>query len=181
MEITEQYLILTKKTVILKVKLFNERLTMARPIEWTEDLKQAAIATIIDRISEGESVRSILNKDRENLPSNWQFLRWVSENEELSKQYEYAMEVRSHLLFDEIINIADSVEDDLITTEDGREVVNNGVIQRDRLRVDARKWVLSKMNPKKYGEKLTQELTGANGKDLIPKSVRIEFGDSDNE
>jgi hypothetical protein len=91
------------------------------------------------------------------------------------------MEVRSHLLFDEIINIADSVEDDLITTEDGREVVNNGVIQRDRLRVDARKWVLSKMNPKKYGEKLTQELTGANGKDLIPKSVRIEFGDSDNE
>ena len=39
-------------------------------------------------------------------------------------------------------------------SEDGKVVTNHNVIQRDRLRVDARKWALSKMNPKKYGDKV---------------------------
>ncbi len=141
---------------------------MARPIEWTEELKQNAISEIIERISEGESVRSILNKNRENLPSNRLFLQWVSENEELSKQYEYAMELRSHLLFDEIIEIADDDQNDYIEqtlpSGDIIEKVNSEHIQRSRLRVDARKWVLSKMNPKKYGEKLDLDM---NSKQVI--------------
>ena len=32
--------------------------------------------------------------------------------------------------------------------------VNNEAVQRSRLRVDARKWLMSKLMPKKYGEKL---------------------------
>ena len=31
------------------------------------------------------------------------------------------------------------------------------------MQIDARKWVLARMNPKKYGDKFTQELTGADG------------------
>mgnify|MGYP000426269079 FL=1 len=42
-------------------------------------------------------------------------------------------------------------------------VFDSTAVQRNRLRVDARKWLLSKMVPKKYGDKLVQEHTGANG------------------
>jgi hypothetical protein len=57
-------------------------------------------------------------------------------------------------MLDEIIDISDNVEQDLLITPDGREVVNNAVISRDKLRVDTRKWAMSKMNPKKYGDKV---------------------------
>ena len=78
------------------------------------------------------------------------------------------MELRSHLLFDEIIEIADDDQNDYIEqtlpSGDIIEKVNSEHIQRSRLRVDARKWVLSKMNPKKYGEKLDLDM---NSKQVI--------------
>ena len=46
-------------------------------------------------------------------------------------------------------------------------VVNYENIQRSRLRVDTRKWIMSKLAPKKYGDKVTQELTGKDGAELI--------------
>jgi hypothetical protein len=55
---------------------------------------------------------------------------------------------------EEILEIADNVGGDMMTLADGREVIDNAVVQRDRLRVDARKWLLAKLQPKKYGEKI---------------------------
>ena len=49
-------------------------------------------------------------------------------------------------------------KDDVIINEEGNPITNHNVIQRDRLRVDARKWALSKMNPKKYGDKQAIEM-----------------------
>ena len=48
--------------------------------------------------------------------------------------------------------------DELLDIADG-----DGDVQRDRLRVDTRKWILSKLVPKKYGNKVTAEITGADG------------------
>ena len=42
------------------------------------------------------------------------------------------------------------------------------VVQRDRLRIDTRKWLLSKALPKIYGDKITQEVTGKDGSALVP-------------
>ena len=39
-------------------------------------------------------------------------------------------------------------------------VTNHNVINRDRLRVDARKWAASKLAPKKYGDASTLKLEG---------------------
>lgn len=152
---------------------------MARPIEWTDDLKEAAISIIIERITKGESIRRILNKDRKNLPSNFLFLKWVSEDEALAKQYAQAMNVRADLMFDEMLDIADSTGDDIIELDDGRQVVNHEVINRDRLRVDTRKWVLSRMNPKKYGEKV--DVTSG-GEKIEPVAISFtEFNNNNTE
>jgi hypothetical protein len=63
------------------------------------------------------------------------------------------MELRAELMGDEILNICDATQDDIITDENGNLLTNHNVIQRDRLRVDTRKWLMSKMKPKKYGDK----------------------------
>lgn len=65
-----------------------------------------------------------------------------------------------HSMAEETIEIADNGTNDTYTKEDGSEGVNSDVVQRSRLRVDARKWFLSKMMPKVYGDKITQEHTG---------------------
>lgn len=129
---------------------------MARPIKWTEELKKDATDEILQRIIDGESCRSIFFKDRFNLPSRKLFMEWLSQDKELSDHYAKACELRAEFIFEEILTIADGEDNDIITLPDGRKVENKKIISRDRLRVEARKWVLSKMNPKKYGIRLIQ-------------------------
>lgn len=58
---------------------------------------------------------------------------------------------------DEITEISDDGTNDWMTIKRGGDEVdvpNNEVLQRSRLRVDTRKWLMSKIAPKKYGEKI---------------------------
>ncbi len=121
--------------------------------------KDIVLPIILDRIAAGESLRSILpQKERDkNLPALTTFLDWVSKDEVLSKQYARAMDAREFLIFEEMFEIADDAKNDYMTKRIAGqevEVVNPEVVQRSRLRIDTRKWALSKMNPKKYGDKI---------------------------
>lgn len=71
-----------------------------------------------------------------------------------SDQYARAREQRADNIFEEILDIVDCEDHDIGVDDNGNPRVNNDVIQRDKLRVDARKWMLGKMAPKKYGDKL---------------------------
>ena len=79
--------------------------------------------------------------------SHVHFYRIVNADKEICNQYARAMEQRADVIFDQIIGIADNDDPD-------------SDVQRDRLRVDARKWVVSKMLPKKYGDKQETEISG---------------------
>jgi hypothetical protein len=76
------------------------------------------------------------------------------QDEEKSKQYARATEMRADRMAEEILELADNFEHDIMKTSDGREVTDHAVVNRDRLRVDSRKWLLSKLHPKKYGDKV---------------------------
>lgn len=76
-------------------------------------------------------------------------------------QYARAREAGYHRMADDVIDVADDGLNDTYETEDGREVTNTDVIARSKLRVDTRKWLLSKALPKIYGDKL--ELGGKDG------------------
>lgn len=108
--------------------------------------------SICDKIIEGQSVKSILREDK--MPSSQTFWKWLKEDEEKSNQYARAKELYAESVFEDIILIADGTDEDVLTDEDGIPQTNYNIIQRDRLRIDARKWHLSKLNPKKYGEKM---------------------------
>lgn len=114
---------------------------------------------IINRIAEkGESLRSVLRTD--GMPSSQTFFIWIQRDEVKSKQYAQACEKRADEIFEEILTIADDSSQDTIITEEGKEIFNNEFAARSRLRVDARKWVVARMNPRKYGDKNTTILEG---------------------
>jgi len=111
---------------------------------------------IIDNISlNGFSLLKCLRE--KDMPTRETFYKWLKEDKTgvLSDNYARATEDRADHIFEEIIVIADDQEGDTYEDKDGNEKENKNVINRARLRVDARKWVLSRMKPKKYGDRLT--------------------------
>lgn len=131
---------------------------------YTENEIQDIIDKICKRIEKGEALRTVLKES--DMPSSETFYKWIDNDINRAKQYARATELRADAIFEDIIEIADSKENDIIETPDGKEIINHNVINRDRLRVDTRKWYLSKLNPKKYGDTSSLELTGKDGKDL---------------
>jgi hypothetical protein len=121
---------------------------MARPTEFTE-IKFDEICSIIASTNLGLS--SICSKD--DMPDRVTFYRWMKGNEELCNKYARAKEDQADFLAEEILEIADNKDGDTVPTEFG-EAGNAVNVQRSRLQVDARKWIASKLKPKKYGEKL---------------------------
>ena len=127
---------------------------------YSQEEKEKAVRHICNEMSKGNSLRQILSTEREDwLPHRDTFLEWVREDDQYSDQYARAREARADFIFEEIFDIADDQEDDVKTVQ-GKEIVNHNVINRSKLRVDARKWALSKMLPKKYGDKLDVTTAG---------------------
>lgn len=111
---------------------------------------------IMSEIIHGRALRNIL-KD-EGMPAPETFYVWLDQDESKSKRYARACEYRADAIFDEIIDIADDSSNDTEYTEQG-EKPNHEWISRSRLRVDSRKWIASKLAPKKYGDKIDVDHT----------------------
>lgn len=111
---------------------------------------------ILDRIRSGMSlIKATANNDP---ISDSTFDEWCAKDKELAGEYARAREQRADKIFEEILAIADDATNDtmVITGKDGTpiEVENKEWVNRSKLRIDARKWMLSKMEPKKYGDKM---------------------------
>lgn len=117
---------------------------------YTEEEKINIINTMCDQIAEGKSMRTAIKESGISFST---FYIWLREDKERSKQYASACDVRAEVLFEEILDIADDTSSDKIYTQDG-EKTNTEAINRSRLKVDSRKWYLSKVKPKKFGDKI---------------------------
>lgn len=143
-------------------------------VEYSEEVATA----ICNRIADGESLRSICSDD--DMPSREAVRLWLSDAEknEDSKyalflgQYACARVEQAHHYAEEIIEIADDGSNDTYEDKNGNELVNHDHIARSRLRVDSRKWLASKLAPKKYGDKLAH--VGGDEGDAPIKVDRIE-------
>ncbi|MGV0964914.1 terminase small subunit-like protein [Empedobacter falsenii] len=133
---------------------------------YSQEEKNEVLSNIFLQIKlKGYSVRKIFKEDNSDKPeiSRNTFHDWLSDDKEMADQYARAREERADGIFEEILDIVDCEDNDVTEIDiDGILVtrVNHDVIQRDRLRVDARKWILAKMNPKKYGDKIDHTSNG---------------------
>lgn len=116
--------------------------------------KDKIFPLILSEIEEGASLRSILR--REDMPNQNTFFEWINEDEEKAKQYAYAIDLRTELKFESIE--FDYMEEPQRDPETGK--IDTGWVQLQRLKIDAKKWELGKLKPKKYGEKIQTEHSG---------------------
>lgn len=130
---------------------------------------QAKADRICEALSQGKSLRKAA--EAEDM-SHATVLLWVKENQAFSDQYARAREIGYQLLADELVEIADDGSNDSYVDDDGKVRTDAEVVARSRLRLDTRKWLLSKMLPKIYGDKVQTELTGANGGPVQITEVR---------
>ncbi len=149
---------------------------MARPTDYSLEL----VDRICARLAQGESMRSVARD--EEMPALSTIFKWLREHKEFSEQYAIAKEESADALVDDILDIADNqveqplIVDGLPVQVDGKLVMvkDNVSVNHAKLRVDTRKWAASKLKPKKYGDKVTQELTGKDG-GPIESTVTINF------
>jgi hypothetical protein len=152
-------------------RLIAEKHAGGRPSIYTPELA----AYICAQIAEGKSVRTICLPD--DMPHMTTIFEWIANRPEFSKQYAYARDMQADKMAEETIQIADDGLNDTYLDDDGNKRTDHDVIARSRLRVDARKWYASKLAPKKYGDRITQEHTGAGG-GAIETSLKVTFVDS---
>jgi hypothetical protein len=123
-----------------------------------------------DILSSIETGKALGEACKENGVTPQSFHKWLREDKTKGKlkisKYARACEIRAEIIFEEIMQIADDPREDAIVTDSGI-IMNTEFVQRSRLRIDARKWTLSKMNPKKYGDKIESTLVGDEQRPVI--------------
>lgn len=124
---------------------------MGRPTKYNKALGDR----ICERLASGESLRAICRDD--DFPHKVTVMRWLLSDSEIyahfRTQYTLARQIQYEFMADEILDIADDAKNDYMerTDEDGEVLgyqINGEFVQRSRLRVDTRKWFMSKVLPK---------------------------------
>lgn len=141
-----------------------------RPTLYTQELAD----DICTRLALGESLRAICRDD--NKPDERTVREWAQDvKHPFSPHYVRARELGYLKMADELLEISDDGTNDWMEREgkDGSSytVADHEHIARSRLRVDTRKWLLSKALPKVYGEKVTTEVTGKDGGPIETKDT----------
>lgn len=114
-------------------------------------------------MAEGLSLREICAA--EDMPAASTVYLWLAKHAQFLEQYARARVAQAERWADELIDIADDGSNDWMERRncDGEMIgwrENGEAVSRSRLRADTRKWVLSKLQPKKYGDKLDIEHGG---------------------
>jgi hypothetical protein len=128
---------------------------------YSEELIASWCDTILSEIEGGKSVKEILEQD--GYPARATFYGWLNKSPELVERYKRATEVRADNIFDEMLAIADDKTDDYYYDKNGDKQFSMNSVNRTRVRLDTRKWVLGKMTPTKYSDKI--DIT-SNGKEI---------------
>jgi hypothetical protein len=158
----------------------GEKPTIGRPSIFSQELADRICSEII----EGYSLRTVCKPD--DMPCVSSVLKWLREKPEFLLQYEKAKEEQADALAEEMLDIADDGSNDWMvkTGKDGESIgwmVNGEHVQRSRLRLDTRKWIASKLKPKKYGDKLQTDFQpldkNGNPSDGPIQEVRITLVD----
>jgi hypothetical protein len=135
---------------------------IGRPTIYSEKLADE----ICRRLASGESLNGIC-KDP-GMPDESTVRQWSLDNHNgFYPKYARAREIQADVFADQIIAIADDCDRDYAETPDGT-IPNHELVKRSALRVDARKWLVSKILPKKYGDRQTIE-----HKNAVPVQVVV--------
>jgi len=130
-------------------------MTAGRPTLYSEEI----VNEILKQITEGAGLVRICKAG--NMPEVSTVYRWLQSDEKFFNRYTRARDEQADTLADEICEIADTEKD----------------ANKARVRVDARKWVASKLKPKKYGDKQEIDVTDSRLVKAILEALPVEMAE----
>lgn len=126
-------------------------------------------------LAEGRTLREVCRTRRAGDPSfpAAPTVRWwvVNDNDGFAERYARAREAQAEAWSDEIVEIADTPAPGLkITTKaDGsQETVTGDMVDRAKLQMDSRKWLMARLHPAKFGDRVAVQPLGKDGKPTDP-------------
>jgi hypothetical protein len=124
------------------------------PLPFNQDIADE----ICERLAMAESARAIFLDGNIGISMSTMF-KWLNLYPDFAEQYARAHETQADVLFAQIIDIADTpqIGVEVKINSDGKETKHSDMIQHRRLQIEARKWVIGKQRPKKYGDVKTPE------------------------
>lgn len=131
------------------------------PKIYTPDTRSEVIAAVLALVDEGKSLRQACSEI--DFPRKT-FEGWIDSDQELSAQYERARANRADKIFEEMLTIQDERPEDVIQLgsdgEGGTKRIDPAFVAWQKNRVDVRKWMLGKMAPKRFGDRVELEHSG---------------------
>lgn len=124
-----------------------------RPSIYTQSLADK----ICQELSMGKSMRTVCKPA--SMPNPATIFRWLRTKPEFCNQYEKAKQEAADAMVDDMLDIADDLDENP---------------QSRRIRVDTRKWIASKLKPRKYGDKITH---GGDPDNPIHVALPFDFSD----
>ena len=151
-----------------------------RPSKFTQKLADQICGLLAD----GLTLREVCRDD--DMPHESTVRHWALTKPEFFTQYTSAREIGYMSMADEVLEIADNATNDWMERRDqkgeftGDYMLNNDHYQRSRLRIDTRKWLLSKALPKVFGDKVEhkveQTINYVSEEPLTPEEWANQYG-----
>lgn len=145
----------------------------APDVEYSEDAAQF----ILEVVAKGSSLRKACMAD--GMPDVATFLRWTRKDETLAQQYALACLAKAQVWADELVDISDDSTNDYMEYEDDKghtkRVFDSENMKRTAIRVDTRKWYLSKIMPKQFGDATMLKLADAEGRVLPAQAPTLNI------
>jgi hypothetical protein len=142
-----------------------------RPSSITPDVAEAVCSALV----EGKSLRQI---EADGIATMKAVLRRLDADEGFRAQYARARELQAEAMALEILEIADTPAEGIEETSGplGLTVKRGDMLGHRKLQVDTRRWLLSKLLPKKYGDKLA--IGGAEDLPPVKHDVEVSPGEA---
>jgi hypothetical protein len=136
----------------------------SKRIEYSDEVALA----VCEGIASGETLRAVCK--RPDLPTESTVRHWVVKDVNgFAAKYQRAREMQADMIADQILTIADEASGD------------KDAIAKARLQIDARRWLAGVLLPRKYGQRIAAELTGANGGPIKTEQQFPELKDMSDE
>lgn len=142
-------------------RVSDEDRIRARRVELTPELR----TEFCERIADGETVAEIAADP--HMPTERGIYLALGRDQAFATDYARAREGQLVRWEDELIRIADDASNDFMERQrqDGsaERVIDHDHISRSKIRIDTRKWLMSKRLPKRYGDRVSTEVSGPEG------------------
>lgn len=140
---------------------------VGRPTDYSEEIA----SSILERIATSSDGIIAICKEHGIVHST--FFLWLLKHKEFSNRYDHAKEMQMRVLMEESKHIADYEDKDLL--DDGR--LNSVKVQRDKLRLETRKWMIERLSPKKKEEDRSQTTLQSMLDEAMEKAVKSKERD----